>query len=156
MPNGRTYEQDLKLSRSERQYNEDILGIPSDEEGTQFMNFREKAVVEKTDIPIDDLLDFKIDLKNPKPDHTYSIGYDPAKQVDGAWVVVYDEVDKKVVEFQKYEKMNYKEQIKIRIASLVKKWNYATVRYGKTGVGEALEPFFIEAGIFYIAYPEQR
>ena len=51
--------------------------------------------------------------------------------------------------------MNYREQIQIRVASLSKKWNYAIVRYGKTGVGEALEPFFIEAGIEYIAYPEQ-
>jgi hypothetical protein len=51
--------------------------------------------------------------------------------------------------------MNYREQIQIRIANLVRKWNYAIVRYGKTGVGEALEPFFLEAGIENIAYPEQ-
>lgn len=155
LPNGRTYEEDLKLSRSERQYNEDILGIPSDEEGTQFPNFRDNAVIEKAEIKTDDLKEFKRRLQTPDPTHTYSIGYDPAKQIDGAWVVVYDEVDGKIVEFEKYEKMNYREQIVLRVASLSRKWNYAIVRYGKTGVGEALEPFFIEAGIEYIAYPEQ-
>ena len=154
LPNGRTYEQDLKLSRSERQYNEDILGIPSDEEGTQFPNFRETAVIEKSDIQ-GDLKEFKKKLKTPNPMHTYSIGYDPAKQIDGAWVCVYDETDGKAVEYEKYEHMNYREQIVIRVAHLARKWNYAVVRYGKTGVGEALEPFFIEAGLEYIAYPEQ-
>lgn len=155
LPNGRTYEEDLKLSRSERQYNEDILGIPSDEEGTQFPNFRDNAVIEKAEIKTDNLKEFKRTLQTPDPTHTYSIGYDPAKQIDGAWVVVYDETDGKVVEFEKYEKMNYREQIVLRVASLARKWNYAIVRYGKTGVGEALEPFFIEAGLEYIAYPEQ-
>lgn len=154
LPNGRTYEEDLKLSRSERQYNEDILGIPSDEEGTQFPNFRDYAVIEKEDIP-EDLKEFKKNLRLPNPEHIYSIGYDPAKQVDGAWAVVYDETDGIIVEIEKYEHMNYREQIQIRVASLSRKWNYAIVRYGKTGVGEALEPFFIEAGIEYIAYPEQ-
>lgn len=154
LPNGRTYEEDLKLSRSERQYNEDVLGIPSDEEGSQFPNFRDNAVVEKEEIP-EDLKEFKKKLRQPNPQHTYSIGYDPAKQVDGAWVVVYDEVTGEIVEIEKYEKMNYRQQIVMRVASLVRKWNYAIVRYGKTGVGEALEPFFIEAGIEYIGYAEQ-
>lgn len=155
LANGRTYEEDLKLSRSERQYNEDILGLPSDEEGTQFPNFRDTAVIAKEDIPSEDLKQFKKDLRKPNPQHTYSIGYDPAKQVDGAWVVVYDEVTGYIVEIEKYEKMNYREQIQIRVANLVRKWNYAVVRYGKTGVGEALEPYFIEAGIENIPYPEQ-
>lgn len=154
LPNGRTYEQDLKLSRSESQYNEDILGIPSDEEGTQFPNFRDNAVIEKTEIQTD-LNEFKTKLRTPILGHTYSIGYDPAKQIDGAWAVVYDETDGVVVEFEKYEHMNYREQIQFRVARLSRKWNYAVVRYGKTGVGEALEPFFIEAGIEYIPYPEQ-
>lgn len=155
LPNGRTYEEDLKLSRSERQYKEDVLGIPNDEEGTQFPNFRDNAVIEKEDIITDDLTEFKKELNKPIPGHTYSIGYDPAKQIDGAWTVVYDVTTGIIVEVEKYEKMNYREQIQIRIAHLYKKWNYAPVRYGKTGVGEALEPYFIESGIENIPYPEQ-
>lgn len=46
-------------------------------------------------------------------------------------------------------------QINVYIKELVKKWNYAIVRYGKTGLGEALEDMFKLAGIAFIAYPEQ-
>lgn len=55
----------------------------------------------------------------------------------------------------KLEKVPYTVQINVYIKDLVKKWNYATVRYGKTGLGEALEDIFKMAGIGYIAYPEQ-
>lgn len=152
----RTYEQDLKVSRSDRQYKEDILGIPSDEGGAQFPNFRDTAVIEKIEITGEDLTEFKKMLKTPKEGHVYRIGYDPAKQIDGAWVCVYDETDGVVVEWAKFEKMNYKIQIQVELAYLVRKWNYAVVRYGKTGVGEALEPFFVAAGIESIAIPEQN
>lgn len=53
------------------------------------------------------------------------------------------------------EKIPYNVQINVYIKDLVKKWNYAIVRYGKTGLGEALEDIFKLAGIVYIAYPEQ-
>ena len=46
-------------------------------------------------------------------------------------------------------------QINLYIKPLVEKWNYAIVRYGKTGLGEALEDLFVMAGITAIAYPEQ-
>lgn len=53
------------------------------------------------------------------------------------------------------EKIPYNVQINVYIKGLVKKWNYAIVRYGKTGLGEALEDIFKLAGIVYIAYREQ-
>lgn len=155
LPNGRTYEEDLKLSRSDRQYQEDILGISSDEEGSQFPNFRECAVIEKTNIKCDSLKEFKKELETPVSNYTYSIGYDPAKQIDGAWAVVYCEQTGVFVHAEKYEKMPYTTQIKVMLKNLAEKWNNAIVRYGKTGLGEALEPFFIEAGITYIPYAEQ-
>ena len=97
-PGERDYEANLKLSRSDRQYSEDILGIPSDEEGSQFPNFRDTCVVERA--AIKNLKEFKDKL-------------------------------------------------------LVNKWNYATVWYGETGLGEALEPYFVEAGIASVPKPEQ-
>ena len=155
LPNGRTYEEDLKLSRSDRQYKEDILGIPSDDEGSQFPNFRDNAVTEKTELKDITLEDFKKKLHTPVPEFTYSIGYDPAKQVDGAWAVVYCEQTGEVVEMEQYQNMPYTQQINYHLAELSKKWNYAIVRYGKTGLGEALEPFFQKAGIEYVPYAEQ-
>lgn len=152
-PGEPNYEENLKLSRSDRQYNEDILGIPSDEEGSQFPNFRENCVIERPAIP--DLEDFKEKLRTPNPSHSYRIGYDPAKKIDGAWVVVYDETMGEVVEFHKFQKMNYKLQIEVHLKAIVQKWNYATVWYGETGLGEALEPYFISAGIPYVPKPEQ-
>ena len=53
------------------------------------------------------------------------------------------------------QKKSYTEQINVYLKELSKKWNYATVRYGKTGLGEALEDMFKLAGIPYIPYPEQ-
>ena len=154
-PGDRTYEDDLKLSRSDRQYREDILGYPSDEEGTQFPNFRETAVIEKPNLPSEQLRKYIREIRTPNPYYTYSIGYDPAKQIDGAWIVVYCENTGEVVELMKLENVKYTVQINVYIKNLVKKWNYAMVRYGKTGLGEALEDFFQLAGIAYIAYPEQ-
>lgn len=151
----RTYEEDLMLSRSDRQYREDILGMPSDEEGSQFPNFRDTAVIEKPNLPKEELKKYIRDISTPKPYYTYSIGYDPAKQIDGAWLVVYCENTGEVVEFVRLENVDYTVQINIYIKQLVKKWNYAMVRYGKTGLGEALEDIFKLAGIAYIAYPEQ-
>lgn len=79
----RTYEEDLMLSRSERQYKEDINGIPSDEDGTQFPNFREIAVIDRpNNITKEQFIEYKRKLKTPIPGYTYSIGYDPAKSID--------------------------------------------------------------------------
>lgn len=149
----RTYEEDLKLSRSERQYSEDILGIPSDEDGAQFPNFRDECVTEKA--AIQNLEEFKRKLHTPNPDHYYRIGYDPAKKIDGACVVVYDETAGAVVELHKFEKMNYKLQIEVHLKAISEKWNFAAVWYGETGVGESLEPFFRSAGLVAIPKPEQ-
>lgn len=155
LANKRTYEEDLMLSRSDRQYREDILGLPSDDAGTQFPNFREQAVIDKPYLPKDELRKYIQDIKTPKPYYTYSIGYDPAKSIDGACLVVYCEQTGEAVEFMQLEKIPYNVQINVYIKCLVKKWNYAIVRYGKTGLGEALEDIFKLAGIVYIAYPEQ-
>lgn len=156
LQNQRTYEEDLMLSRSERQYNEDILGIPSDEEGTQFVNFRDKAVIDlPNNMTKKEIIEYKRDIKKPIPFYTYSIGYDPAKQIDGACIVVYCENTGEVVDLLKLEKIKYSIQINVYIKNLVEKWNYAIVRYGKTGLGEALEDLFILAGITAIPYPEQ-
>ena len=155
LANKRTYEEDLMLSRSDRQYREDILGLPSDDAGTQFPNFREQAVIDKPYLPKDELKKYIQDIKTPKPYYTYSIGYDPAKSIDGACLVVYCEQTGEAVEFMQLEKIPYNVQINVYIKELVKKWNYAIVRYGKTGLGEALEDIFKLAGIVYIAYPEQ-
>ena len=153
--NQRTYEEDLMLSRSDRQYREDILGLPSDDAGTQFPNFREQAVIDKPFVSKDELRQYIQDIKTPKPYYTYSIGYDPAKSIDGACVVVYCEQTGEIVDLMQLEKIPYNVQINVYIKDLVKKWNYAIVRYGKTGLGEALEDIFIFSGIVYIAYPEQ-
>ena len=153
--NQRTYEEDLMLSRSDRQYREDILGLPSDDAGTQFPNFREQAVIDKPFVSKDELRQYIQDIKTPKPYYTYSIGYDPAKSIDGACVVVYCEQTGEIVDLMQLEKIPYNVQINVYIKDLVKKWNYAIVRYGKTGLGEALEDIFKLAGIVYIAYPEQ-
>lgn len=155
LANERTYEQDLMLSRSDRQYREDILGIPSDEAGSQFPNFRGYAEIEKPLLNPEQMREYIRKLRTPESNFTYSIGYDPAKQVDGAWVVVYCEDTGEVVEFVRMENVPYSVQINVHIKQLVKKWNYAMVRYGKTGLGEALEDIFKLAGIAYIAYPEQ-
>lgn len=156
LQNKRTYEEDLMMSRSDWQYQEDILGIPSDEAGTQFPNFRDKAVIEignnKTK---QEVIAMKQDLKTPKPYYTYSIGFDPAKSVDASWVLIYCEQTGDVVEVVKLQHIKYTDQINNYIKPLVEKWNYAMVRYGKTGLGEALEDLFVMAGIAAEAYPEQ-
>lgn len=155
LANERTYEEDLMLSRSDRQYREDILGIPSDDAGCQFPNFRDDAVIDKPNLSKEELKAYIRDIKTPKPYLSYSIGYDPAKEIDGAWIVVYCETTHEVVELVRLQNINYSVQINVYIKELVKKWNYAVVRYGKTGLGEALEDIFKLAGIAYIAYPEQ-
>ena len=155
LANERTYEQDLMLSRSDRQYREDILGIPSDEEGAQFPNFRAYAEIEKPALDREKMREYIRKIRTPEPNFSYSIGYDPAKQVDGAWLVVYCEQTGEVVELVRLENVPYTVQINVHIKQLVKKWNYVMVRYGKTGLGEALEDIFKMAGIAYIAYPEQ-
>lgn len=155
LANERTYEQDLMLSRSDRQYREDILGIPSDEEGAQFPNFRAYAEIEKPALDREKMREYIRKIRTPEPNFSYSIGYDPAKQVDGAWLVVYCEQTGEAVELVRLENVPYTVQINVHIKQLVKKWNYAMVRYGKTGLGEALEDIFKMAGIAYIAYPEQ-
>lgn len=155
LANKRTYEEDLMLSRSDRQYREDILGLPSDDAGSQFPNFREQAVIEKPMLPKEELREYIRNIQTPQSYYTYSIGYDPAKSIDGACLVVYCEQTREVVELMKLEKIPYTEQINVYIKELVRKWNYAMVRYGKTGLGEALEDLFKMAGIAYIAYPEQ-
>ena len=155
LANERTYEEDLMLSRSDRQYREDILGLPSDDAGCQFPNFRETAVIDKPNLPKEELKEYIKDIQTPKPYFTYSIGYDPAKSIDGACITVYCENTGEVVELVQLEKVAYSVQINVYLKELVKKWNYAIVRYGKTGLGEALEDIFKLAGIAYIAYPEQ-
>lgn len=73
----RTYEEDLMLSRSDRQYREDVLGLPSDDAGAQFPNFRETAVIDKPSLPKEQLKEYIKNIQTPKPYFTYSIGYDP-------------------------------------------------------------------------------
>ena len=156
LSNKRTYEDDLRLSRSERQYREDVEGIPSDEDGSQFPNFREKAVIDRpNNITKEQMIEYKRQIKTPIPYYTYSIGYDPAKSIDGAWIVVYCEQTGEVVELVKLQGVKYSVQINNYIKPLVEKWNYGIVRYGKTGLGEALEDLFTLAGINAIPYPEQ-
>lgn len=77
------------------------------------------------------------------------------KTIDAAAVVVYCEQTGDVVELLKMQNKSYSEQINVWLKQLSQKWNNAIVRYGKTGLGEALEDLFKLAGIPYIAYPEQ-
>lgn len=151
----KTYEEDLKLSRSDWQYKEDILGLPQDQDGAQFQNFREKAVIERPNLKDGEMRNYIKRIQTPVIGYTYSIGYDPAKKIDGAWAVVYCENTGEVVEILKMEKVNYSTQINVYIKDLVKKWNYAMVRYGQTGLGESLESLFALAGIATVPYPEQ-
>lgn len=155
LQNERTYEEDLMLSRSDRQYREDILGLPSDDAGSQFPNFREQAVIEKPMLPKEELKEYIRDIKTPKPYFTYSIGFDPARSIDSSSIIVYCEQTGEVVEILELQKIPYTVQINVYLKELSKKWNYAIVRYGKTGLGEALEDIFKLAGIAYIPYPEQ-
>lgn len=69
--------------------------------------------------------------------------------------MVYCEQTGEIVELMQLEKIPYTVQINVYLKDLSKKWNNAIVRYGKTGLGEALEDMFKLAGIAYIAYPEQ-
>lgn len=55
----------------------------------------------------------------------------------------------------KLQGVKYSDQINNYIKPLVEKWNYAMVRYGKTGLGEALEDLFTMAGIAVTPYAEQ-
>ena len=77
------------------------------------------------------------------------------KAIDSAYIVVYCESTGEVVELKKLEKIPYTVQINVYLKELSRKWNDAIVRYGKTGLGEALEDMFKLAGIAFIAYPEQ-
>lgn len=77
------------------------------------------------------------------------------KAVDSAYVVVYCEQTGEVVDVLKLEKISYTVQINVYLKELTRKWNNAIVRYGKTGLGEALEDMFKLADIAFIAYPEQ-
>lgn len=77
------------------------------------------------------------------------------KAIDSAYIVVYCENTGEVVELKKLEKIPYTVQINVYLKELSRKWNDAIVRYGKTGLGEALEDMFKLAGIAFIAYPEQ-
>lgn len=154
-PGAKTYEQDLKLSRSDWQYKEDILGIPQDQDGAQFPDFREKAVIEMPNLDKEQLKEYIKKIQTPVNGYTYSIGFDPAKKLDGSWAVVYCENTGEIVEVVKMEKVNYSVQINVYIKDLVRKWNYAMVRYGQTGLGESLEALFTLAGIATIPYPEQ-
>jgi len=151
----RTYEEDLMLSRSDRQYREDILGLPSDQDGSQFPNFREYAVIDKPNLPKEELKEYKQRILTPVPGYTYSIGFDPAKYIDGSCLTVYCENTGEAVQMKKLQNVAFSVQINVYIKELVEKWNHAIVRYGKTGLGEALEDLFIQAGLSYIAYPEQ-
>ena len=101
----RTYEEDLMLSRSDRQYREDILGLPSDDAGSQFPNFREQAVIDKPSLPKEELKEYIRDIKTPKPYCTYSIGFDPARSIDSSSIVVYCEQTGEVVELLELQKI---------------------------------------------------
>lgn len=152
--NGKTYEEDMKLAYSRKFYEEDVLGLFSDITNAVFPNFRETCVIEPPN-DLKELIEFKKNLRTPKPYKKYTIGYDPAKQVDGAWAIVIDDETSEIVEMELMEKMSYPDQILKIITPLSKKWNNACINYGKGGPGEALEPWFIQSGCPYKYFDEQ-
>lgn len=150
----RTYEESLKIRYSSNKYQEEILGEFADENGNQFKNFREKVVQPTPYFATQaEKMKWVFDIEKPNPNAEYSIGYDPAKYVDGGVVWVREKgtnILKKLVIFEKIDYFRQVEELK----KLSAYYNNACVHWGRTGAG-GLDDIIEASGLYNEGHNEQ-
>ena len=144
--NGRTYKENLQRRMSKRKYEQDYRGRFLAEANSMFPDFEKNCIVKPhDDLFGSDLTAFLKEWEAVDPYETYTIGYDPAKMVDRAPILVRNSKGKvaKVVIMQgKGWDAQWDE-----VAFYSKLYNHAVVNFGKTGLGETIDSQLQKRGI---------
>lgn len=152
--NGLTYRQNLERRMPSARYRQDYLAEFLSNEYDVFPKFRDNCVVKiPLELSIEERQKFIEEWQEPKPYHSYVIGYDPAGIRDSAPIEVWDKDTGQLVFKKDLKSLGWEGQFD-EIAYLQKKYNMAVVNFSKTG-HEIIPSQFEKRGIVYNAFNEQ-
>ena len=141
-----TFEESIRMSMSETRYRQDYLAEEIATENAVFPNYERVMVKPPPDCKTDEQkAEFWRKWEEPEPFEIYTMGYDPAKAVDGSplWIRDSKGVVKKTIEMTR---LSWDAQWD-KIAFYSRKYNGATCNFGKTGLGETIASQLTKRGV---------
>lgn len=141
-----TFEESIKMSMPESRYRQDYLAEEISELNAVFPNYHKVMVKPPIDCKTDEKKEeFWKEWEKPDPFEVYTIGYDPAKSVDGSVVWIRNSKGK-VVKTLEMQRLDWDAQWD-KIAFYSRLYNGATVNFGKTGLGETIASQLTKRGV---------
>lgn len=151
--NGRTYKENLKRRMSENRYKQDYEAEFLTDTNVVFGKIDSCFIKTPNHLTTQQEIDeFWKEWEAVDPYDVYTIGYDPAKEVDDAVLLIRNSTGK-VVKIDIITRLSWDEQWD-RIAFYSKLYNGATVNFGSTGA-TTIESQLIKRGVPCVPYPEQ-
>lgn len=123
--------EEARLSMPQTLFNQELLCIPMESEGSVFRNVRAIANA----IP-----------QSPNPAHIYVMGVDLAKVQDFTVITVYDRANNSQVYQDRFQTLEWPFQKK-RIQAIAKHYNNALIIMDATGIGDPIVDDLLRAGL---------
>lgn len=141
-----TFEDSIKMSMPESRYRQDYLAEELSELNAVFPNYEKVMVKPPIELKSDnEKTSFWTKWEEPEPFEIYTMGYDPAKAVDGSPLWIRNSKGK-VVKIIEMTRMSWDAQWD-RIAFYSRLYNGATCNFGKTGLGETIASQLTKRGV---------
>lgn len=153
--NGKTYRENLEIRMSHDRYRQDYLAEFIVGGSLVFPDFETKCLVKlDKSLPKEERDTIITEWRRPKLNYNYVVAWDPALVNDGSIVWVYEKNTQRVVYIDDLIGRDIEIQIDevIRISKL---YNFAPIKFGRTGLGMTLDGLFANRGASATGYDEQ-
>lgn len=149
--NGKTYRENLEIRMSSERYRQDYLAEFIIGGNSVFPDFEANCFVKP---PSENKEEFIKRWREPKANYTYTIGFDPALVNDGSIIWIREDNTGNIVYMADLSGKDIETQCD-EIQRLSKFYNYAVVKFGRTGLGMTIETLFANRGVPCVPYDEQ-
>lgn len=149
--NGRTYRENLEIRMSSERYRQDYLAEFIIGGNSVFPDFEQNVIIKP---PKENTQEYINRWRTAKNNFSYTIGFDPALVNDGSIVWVREDNSGNIVHITDLSGMDIEQQCD-EIKRISTYYNYAPVKFGRTGLGMTIETLLNSRGVTAIPYDEQ-
>lgn len=149
--NGKTYRENLEIRMSNDRYRQDYLAEFIIGGNSVFPDFEQDMMVLP---PKENRKEFIEEWKRPKINYSYTMGYDPALVTDGSIVWIREDNTGNIVYADDLSGRDIEQQCD-EIQRLSNLYNYAVVKFGRTGLGMTIETLLNTRSVPCVPYDEQ-
>lgn len=156
--NGKTYRENLENRMSDARYRQDYLAEFILNGSAVFPDFEQKCLVSfssiKPNMTTAEKQAIIDEWQRPKLNYQYIVSWDPAITNDGSIVWVRELATNRIVYMADLNGMDIELQCD-ELVRLSKLYNYAPIKYGRTGIGMTLETLLVNRSANAVGFDEQ-